>query len=93
MMSVNWLVKKIWKSEYALAPMIAADQFKTYAELSARLEKVLNTPASVAEEDSAPWKAPEQAKSMEAKSLPSKKSSHEEEEDDTLAMFEKLARD
>ena len=86
-------LETIWKSEYALAPMIAADQFKTYAELSARLEKILNTPASVAEEDSAPWKAPEQEKSMEAKSLPSKKSSHEEEEDDTLAMFEKLARD
>lgn len=84
-------LEKIWKSENALSPLVAPDQFKSYAELSTRLDKVLNTENSVSEEDMPFLAAPKVSKTAEAKSFPSKKADHED--DDTLALFEKLAQD
>jgi len=59
--------------------------------LSARLDKVLNTGISISEEDMPTFESRAVSKTAEAKSPPSKKAV--EEEDDTLAMFEKLARE
>ena len=85
-------LERIWKSEYSLSPLVAPDQFKSYAELSARLDKVLNTGISIPEEDMPTFESRAVSKTAEAKSSPSKNAVHEDE-DDTLAMFEKLARD
>ena len=85
-------LEKIWKSEHSLSPLVAPDQFKSYAELSARLDKVLNTGVAISEEDMPTFETRAVSKTAEAKAPPSKKAVHEDE-DDTLAMFEKLARE
>jgi len=85
-------LERIWKSQHPLSPLIARDQFKSYAELAARLDKVLNTGVSVSE-DMPTFEAPKVSKTAEAKSLPSKRAVHEEDDDDTLAVFQRLAQD
>ena len=84
-------LEEVWNSEYSLQAFVAPDQFKTYAELEAKLNRVLgldgrNNPPRTAtvEEDmgevesTPPWKE-----------APAPKV----EEDDDLSFFEKLAED
>ena len=84
-------LEEVWNSEYSLQAFVAPDQFKTYAELEAKLNRVLgldgrNNPPRTAtvEEDmdevesTTPWKE-----------APAPKV----EEDDDLSFFEKLAED
>jgi hypothetical protein len=91
--------EQIWKSEHALQKFLAPDQFKSYAELSTRLDRVLKSSVKT-EEDENPFAAPKTAmarepgKVAEARSAPAKKASFEDDDDeDALAMFEKLAKD
>lgn len=95
-------LEKIWKSEYTLNAFLAPENFKTYDQLKARLDKVLNGVAQEKkrEDDSEDFSletmkvaAAPKAKTAEAKSTPSKSASYDEDEDDALAMFEKLAKD
>ena len=84
-------LEEVWNSEYSLQAFVAPDQFKTYAELEAKLNRVLgldgrNNPPRTAtvEEDmgevesTPPWKE-----------APAPKV----EEDDDLSFFENLAED
>ena len=93
-------LEEIWKTQYSLQEFVNRDQFKSYDELKARLEKALAlggatavgaTAAATAAEDTVPWNEPEQAA---APSIPeAKQPAQEEEEDESLSFFEKLANE
>ena len=90
-----------WKKEYSLAELVAADQFKTYDELKLRLDYVLGnkgTPRLQQDEDledesegRGPVKDLTDDIRNELESLPTSRTVTEEDEDDTLSYFAKLA--
>jgi hypothetical protein len=95
-------MEAIWKKQYSLAELVAPDQFKTYDELKKRLEYVLGSKGSrrvdeeVAEEETysrGPAKELDDDLRTELKNLtPTRSSSYDEDdEDDTLSYFAKLA--
>jgi hypothetical protein len=94
-------MEAIWKKQYSLAELVAADQFKTYDELKKRLDYVLGGSSNridpeVADEDEGsapplPSNLREELNNL-APSRPSY-SSADEDEDDTLSYFQKLAED
>jgi hypothetical protein len=100
-------MEAIWKKEYSLAELVAADQFKDYDALKKRLDYVLGVRGvpkmqdqeTVEMEES--WErerrgesAPEVPQTMrnELSSL-SSSSSSDEDEDDAMSYFAKLAED
>jgi hypothetical protein len=94
-------MEAIWKKEYSLAELIAADQFKSYDELKKRLDYVLGNKGTrrqdpeVADEESTsrgPVRDLDEDLRTELSNLtPSKSSSYDEDDDDTLSYFAKLA--
>ena len=90
-----------WKKEYSLAELVAADQFKTYDELKLRLDYVLGnkgTPRVQQDEDledesegRGPVKDLTEDIRNELESLPTSRTVTEEDEDDTMSYFAKLA--
>jgi len=95
-------MEEVWKKEYSLAELVAADQFKSYDELKKRLDYVLGAKGSrrvdeeVAEEEEysrGPVKDLDEDIRTELKNLtPTRSSSVDEDEyDDTLSYFAKLA--
>ena len=90
-----------WKKEYSLAELVAADQFKTYDELKLRLDYVLGnkgTPRVQQDEDledesegRGPVKDLTDDIRNELESLPTSRTVTEEDEDDTMSYFAKLA--
>jgi gp32 DNA binding protein like len=95
-------IDRIWNQCYSLQAFLAPDQFKTYEELKAKLEKVLSDNASSASarkadededrEEPAPRKAaaaPSVGKTAEAPRAVAAAS----KSDDSLSFFEKLAED
>jgi hypothetical protein len=84
-------IEKVWKSAYSLKDFLKAENFKSYDELKAKLDKVLGAGGAAAatakrvddEEESAPV----------IRSAPAKKVTAEDVtvEDDDMAFFEKLA--
>ena len=90
-----------WKKEYSLAELVAADQFKTYDELKLRLDYVLGnkgTPRLQQDEDledesegRGPVKDLTDDIRNELESLPTSRTVTEEDDDDTLSYFAKLA--
>ena len=87
-------MEKVWNSQHSLAAFIAPDQFKSYDQLKARLDRVLGLKAGAASRDEdvrqdthpAPVAEPTVGKSAKA-------SWDDNEDDDNLAFFEKLAED
>jgi hypothetical protein len=97
-------MEAIWKREYSLAELVASDQFKTYDDLKKRLDYVLGnkgTPRLQDEEfegeESNRGSARELTEDLRSdlNSLqPTRPSSaYEEEEDDAMSYFAKLAED
>jgi hypothetical protein len=94
-------MEAIWKKQYSLAELVAPDQFKSYDELKKRLDYVLGNKgtrrqdAEVADEESTsrgPVRDLDEDLRTELSNLtPSKSSSYDEDEDDTLSYFAKLA--
>jgi hypothetical protein len=94
-------MEAIWKKQYSLAELVAPDQFKSYDELKKRLDYVLGNKGSrrqdaeVADEESTsrgPVRDLDEDLRTELSNLtPSKSSSYDEDEDDTLSYFAKLA--
>jgi hypothetical protein len=94
-------LEEIWKSEYSLKELVDPKNFKTYAELKAKLYKVLGLDGrshaptvSAAEDDSVemnftPKIKERSAPSMEQSSSPSMSS----DDDDDMAFFKNLADD
>jgi len=86
----------LWKKQYSLAEIVAADQFKSYEDLKKRLEYVLGSkrPAQdpdVYEEDNDRGEAEELVTA--AVSAPPTTSTVDKEEDDALSYFAKLAEE
>jgi len=97
-------LEAVWKKQYSLAELVAADQFKTYDELKKRLEYVLGSKASarqdaeVENEDDTRGSVRDLDEDLRSElsnlksSKPASSSSYDEDEDsDTLAYFAKLA--
>jgi len=89
-------LEKVWKSEHSLQEFLAPSNFKSYEELQARLSKVLaedSAPAKrkAAENTEVPWQE-ESAPSFKATHAP-KYSGDDEDEDESLEFFKKLAND
>jgi hypothetical protein len=94
-------MEAIWKKQYSLSELVAPDQFKSYDELKNRLDYVLGNKGArrqdpeVADEESTsrgPVRDLDEDLRTELSNLsPSKSSSYDEDEDDTLSYFAKLA--
>jgi hypothetical protein len=94
-------MEAIWKKQYSLAELIAPDQFKTYDELKKRLDYVLGNKGTrrqdpeVADEEETsrgPVRELDEDLRTELSNLSSSKSSsYDEEDDDTMSYFAKLA--
>ena len=94
-------MEAIWKKQYSLAELVAADQFKSYDELKKRLDYVLGNKgtrrqdAEVADEEETsrgPVRDLDEDLRTELSNLSSSKSSsYDEDDDDTLSYFAKLA--
>jgi len=94
-------MESIWKKQYSLAEFVAPDQFKSYDELKTRLDSVLGNKGTrhqdpeVAEEEEysrGPVRDLDEGLRTELSNLtPSKSSSYDEDDDDTLSYFAKLA--
>jgi hypothetical protein len=98
-------MEAIWKKQYSLAELVAADQFKSYDELKKRLDYVLGTKGSrrvdeeVAEEETysrGPVKDLDEDLRTELNNLqPTRRAAavDEDEDDDTLSYFARLAEE
>jgi hypothetical protein len=94
-------MEAIWKKQYSLAELVAADQFKSYDELKKRLDYVLGNKGTrrqdpeVADEEETsrgPVRDLDEDLRTELSNLSSSKSSsYDEDEDDTMSYFAKLA--
>ena len=99
-------MEAIWKKEYSLAELVAADQFKDYDALKKRLDYVLGikgTPRfqdeeSVMEEEefraqNRGESAPEVPQSMRDELSSLSSSSSDDEDDDAMSYFARLAEE
>ena len=94
-------MEAIWKKQYSLAELVAADQFKSYDELKKRLDYVLGNKGArrqdpeVADEEETsrgPVRDLDEDLRTELSNLSSSKSSsYDEDDDDTMSYFAKLA--
>ena len=81
----------LWKKEFSLAELVAADQFKSYDELKKRLEYVLGNKAQVRQD---PEVIDEDDDRGSAEQLVTTAAgAGTGEEDDTLSYFAQLAAD
>ncbi len=86
-------MEEIWKKEYSLAELVAADQFKSYDELKTRLGYVLgnkqvrNDAETVEQEVEDVRASAPVVETVESVS----KASTEDEDDDAMSYFAKLA--
>jgi len=87
-------IEAIWKSAHSLQQFVAPEEFKSFDELSDRLNRVLGAggaaraAAPVIEDDVAPWDEP---KAAEPKATA--ESTTLDENEDDLAFFDKLAQE
>ena len=80
-------LEAIWKKEYSLSEIVAADQFKTYDELKKRLESVLRL-------NQAPVTSPiDEESELEDLSEGRTPEANSPAEDDALSYFQKLAEE
>ncbi len=98
-------LEALWKSQHALLPFVASDQFKSYEELKGRMDQVLmggNEGSATRAEEAEPedfrskMKATTAAAASEekaAKKIPAKTSKTEDSDEDAFAYFKKLADD
>jgi len=98
-------LEALWKKQYSLAEFVAADQFKTYDELKKRLDSVLGAKSSVRldeevedeeEYSRGPVKELDDDLRSELNNLkPTRRAAavEEDEDDDALSYFAKLAED
>ena len=94
-------MEAIWKKQYSLAELVAPDQFKSYDELKKRLDYVLGNKGArrqdpeVADEEETsrgPVRDLDEDLRTELSNLSSSKSSsYDEDDDDTMSYFAKLA--
>ena len=86
-------MEAVWKKEHSLAELVAADQFKSYDELKTRLSNVLGTKqvrqdTETIEQEFEDVKASAPVETVESVS---RSSTTEDEDDDAMSYFSKLA--
>lgn len=94
-------MEAIWKQQYSLAEFVAPDQFKSYEEMKKRLESVLGGKSAridseVEDEDDYRGPAPSLTEDLrsELNNLkPTRSVAVDDEDDDALSYFAKLASD
>ena len=94
-------LEALWKNQYSLNALTAADQFKSYEQLENRLKMVLGQKTSrprldeeVEDEDNDRGSyAPNFSSRREEPELPVVSSSKDEDEDDALSYFQRLAEE
>jgi hypothetical protein len=88
-------MERIWNSEYKLGEFLSESNFKSYDELKTKLNKVLGQNGFVERPAIAPATSREQAPAQEAFKPKAKTVSQvvQEDDDDGLSYFEKLAED
>jgi hypothetical protein len=84
-------IEKVWKSAYSLKEFLKPENFKSYDELKAKLDKVLGAGGATAA--TAKKIEDEEAPAPVVRSAPAKKVTAEDVnvDDDDMAFFEKLA--
>jgi hypothetical protein len=95
-------MEAVWKKEYSLAAVVAADQFKSYEDLEKRLKYVLGQKSAprprldeeVEDEDNDRGTyTPDFTSRRPEPELPVVSSSNDEDEDDALSYFQRLAEE
>ena len=95
-------MEAVWKKEYSLAAVVAADQFKSYEDLEKRLKYVLGQKSAprprldeeVEDEDNDRGSyTPDFTSRRPEPELPVVSSSNDEDEDDALSYFQRLAEE
>ena len=88
-------LEAVWKKQFSLAELVAADQFKSYDELKTRLNSVLGNRTQVRQDPEVVDEDNDRGSAEElvtaAASRTSAKVTATDEEDDTLSYFAKLA--
>jgi hypothetical protein len=89
-------LENVWKGEHSLQAFLDASNFKSYDELKSRLMKVLaedmGKKSPRAEEEDLPWGKPEdEAPTFKAAAAPKIAAVDEDEDDESLEFFKKLA--
>ena len=86
-------MESLWKKQFSLSEIVAADQFKTYDELKTRLDYVLGNKKTVApvyeEEDTDRG----EAEDLVTAAVSTTPSSVNDDDDDALSYFQKLAEE
>lgn len=88
-------LEKVWKQEFSLKSFLDPSNFKSFADLDRRLREVLelNVAADLEEMDEPKRAAPPSAKTASAKAVPEKKAKIEDEDEEDLSFFRKLAEE
>lgn len=88
-------LEKIWKREYPLVTFLDRKNFKTYDEVKSRLNKVLALEGATAPSRQDMWEKEEAPPPRAAapKAVPKADVPWDDQEDDDLAMFQKLANE
>jgi len=88
-------LEAVWKKQFSLAELVAADQFKSYDELKTRLNSVLGNRTQVRQDPEVVDEDNDRGSAEElvtaAASRTSAKVTTTDDEDDTLSYFAKLA--
>ena len=88
-------LEAVWKKQFSLAELVAADQFKSYDELKTRLNSVLGNRTQVRQDPEVVDEDNDRGSAEQlvtaAASRTSAKVTATDEEDDTLSYFAKLA--
>jgi hypothetical protein len=89
-------MEKVWKSEYSLQELLDPKHFKSYEELKMRLEKALGTATESSNSKSSHMNDEDEAfpvpqKAAPAKEAPKASAPWDDDEDEDLSFFKKLA--
>jgi len=92
-------LERVWKSEYPLQDFVKRDKFKSYDDLKGRLHKAMGlggaqpTTSAVDAFDEVREEAPRQAPVRAAAPAPKESAPWDDQEEDDLAMFQRLAEE
>jgi hypothetical protein len=90
-------IEEVWKAEHSLSDFLDPKHFKSYDELKQKLDKVLNGTGTVARAESVdlerPRAQPAASSGPDRAAARAKAAPVDEEEDDSLSYFAKLASD
>ena len=98
LLSDDEALEALWKKEYSLQELVSSDKFKSYDDLKTRLAYVLGNkskPAPVIDEDTSRGQYEDLSEGLNraTETVAVATASHDEDEDDALSYFQKLAEE